>query len=79
MEKIVITTNTLSNVVVGSTVDTLVAVTHGAGVLCLGPDSPVGNCLPVSAGYQIVARAGLVVKAAKTGDSITFVTGPMGV
>lgn len=79
MDKKIITTNTLSSVLTAQATNTLVAVTNGSGYLCIGADSPIENCLPVSAGYQIILPPSTVVKAAKSGgDSITFVTAPMG-
>lgn len=78
MQKIEVTQPTLQAVSVGASTNVLVAVTVGAGVLCIGPASPVSDCLPVEAGYQIVVPSGVDVRAAQSGGSMTIVTAPFG-
>ena len=76
MQKITITAATLQDVSVGAAKPVLLAVTEGSGVLCLGAQSPVSDCLPVGPGYQVIVPTGLDVRAAQIGGSITIVTGP---
>lgn len=66
MDKHTITTATLAPIVVGSLVDTLVAVTRGSVVLCYGDATgvAVADCIPASTGYQIIVPAGVDVSVA---------------
>jgi hypothetical protein len=82
MEKVTITSATLSALVASSTVATVIHVISGNGALCLGSTSGVtlDECIPIGPGYQMTLPATLNASAARIGgENLVIVKGPAGV